>query len=237
MPRPLVGPAFVLLSFDSCSCCMPQKASSVYELRSINLANLPENEQARVVDQFASFLNSLAHPVTFDVVKDVRRVAALGASYEVPYMRFFVTSGSQIDDLLVGLLGTNKFERVPAAPSIEVSHVSSRYVMGAQSQFVQTFNVTRLGGAMETAFLTRVYGTAHSVRLHLLPVEPYQARALSAGMASGSRRRSERTGLSAGSLAQTFSLKERKSTVRWPKGSMGIQALTGFNGDQHLVAC
>jgi hypothetical protein len=166
---------------------MPQKAPYVYELRSINLANLPESEQARVLDQFASFLNALADPVTFDAVKDVRRVAALGASYEVPYMRFFVTSGSQIDDLLGGLLGTNKFVRVPAAPSIEVSHVSGRYVMDAQSQFVQTFNVTRLGGAMETAFLTRVYGTAHSVRLQLLPVEPYQARALSRGRARALR--------------------------------------------------
>ncbi len=166
---------------------MPQKAPYVYELRSINLGNLPENEQARVLDQFASFLNSLADPVTFEAVKDVRRVAALGASYEVPYMRFFVTSDSQIDELLGGLLGTNKFVRVPSAPSIEISHVSSRYVMDAQSQFVQTFNITRLGGAMETAFLTRVYGTAHSVRLQLLPVEPYQARALSRGRARALR--------------------------------------------------
>ena len=80
---------------------MPQNAPYVYELRSINLGNLPENEQARVLDQFASFLNSLADPVTFEAVKDVRRVAALGASYEVPYMRFFVTSDSQVDDLLL----------------------------------------------------------------------------------------------------------------------------------------
>ena len=166
---------------------MPRNASYIYELRSINLANLPEKEQARVLDQFASFLNSLADPVTFEAVKDVRIVSALGASYEVPYMRFFISSDSQIDDLLGGLLGTNKFVRVPSAPSIEISHVSSRYVMDAQSQFVQTFNITRLGGAMETAFLTRVYGTAHSVRLQLLPVEPYQARALSRGRARALR--------------------------------------------------
>ena len=119
---------------------MPQKASYVYELRSINLGNLPENEQARVLDQFASFLNSLADPVTFEALKDGRRVAALAAAYEVAYMRCFVTADSLIDELLGGLLGSNKFVRVPGAPSFEITHVSSRYVMDAESQFVQTFN-------------------------------------------------------------------------------------------------
>jgi hypothetical protein len=151
----------------------------VYELRSINLANLPEKEQARVLDQFASFLNSLTDPVTFEVVKDVRKVDALGSSYPVPYMRFFVGSGSQIDDLLAGLVGPGKFVRVPAVPEIDVSHVSGRYVIDTEQRLVQTFNITRLGGSMEPAFLTRVYGLAHSVKLQLLPIEPHQARALS----------------------------------------------------------
>jgi len=151
----------------------------VYELRSINLANLPEKEQARVLDQFASFLNSLTDPVTFEVVKDVRRVDALGASYPVPYMRFFVGSGSQIDDLLAGLVGPGKFVRVPSVPTIDVHHVSGRYLVDTEGQFVQTFNITRLGGMMEPAFLTRVYGLAHSVKLQLRPIEPHQARVLS----------------------------------------------------------
>jgi hypothetical protein len=155
------------------------KSKYVYELRSINLANLPQKEQARVLDQFASFLNSLVDPVTFEVMRDVRKVAALGSSYEVPYMRFFVRSGSQIDEQLSGLLGANKFVRVPSVPEIGISYASSRYVVDTESQLVQTFNITRLGGAMETAFLTRVYGTAHSVKLQVLPVEAHQARALS----------------------------------------------------------
>ena len=153
--------------------------SYVYELRSINLGNLPEKEQARVLDQFASFLNSLVDPVTFDVVKDVRMVSALGASYEVPYMRFFVTSSSQIDDLLAGLLGPNRFVRVPAIPGIEISLVTSRYIVDPEGRFVQTFSITRLGGAMETAFLTRAYWTAHSVKVQLLPIEAHQARTIS----------------------------------------------------------
>ncbi|MDG7006636.1 MAG: hypothetical protein JRN06_00160 [Nitrososphaerota archaeon] len=153
--------------------------SCVYELRSINLANLPEKEQARVLDQFASFLNSLTDPVSFEVVKDIRKVDALGSSYPVPYMRFFVGSGSQIDDLLAGLVGPGKFVRVPAVPEIGVSHVSSRYVVDTEQQLIQTFNITRLGGSMEPAFLTRVYGLAYSVRLQLLPIEPHQARTLS----------------------------------------------------------
>jgi hypothetical protein len=66
----------------------------VYELRSINLANLPEKEQARVLDQFVTFLNSLTDPVSFEVVKDVRKVDALGSLYPVPCMRFFVGSAS-----------------------------------------------------------------------------------------------------------------------------------------------
>jgi hypothetical protein len=161
--------------------------SCVYELRSINLANLPEKEQARVLDQFASFLNSLIDPVAFEVMKDVRNVDALGSSYPVPYMRFFVRSGSQIDELLAGLVGPGKFVRVPAVPETGITHVGSRYIVDAEQQLVQTFNITRLGGVMEPAFLTRVYDIAHSVKLQLVPIEPHQARVLSRQRANALR--------------------------------------------------
>jgi hypothetical protein len=166
---------------------VPVKGTYIYELRSINLGNLPQKEQARVLDQFASFLNSLVDQVTFEAVRDVRKVAALGSSYEVPYMRFFVRSGSQIDEQLSSLLGPNKFVRVPSVPEIVISHVGGRYIVDTESQFVQTFNITRLGGVMETAFLTRVYGIAHSVKLQLLPIEPHQARVLSRSRAQALR--------------------------------------------------
>ena len=158
-----------------------------YELRSINLVTLPEKDQARVLDQFASFLNSLADPVTFEVVKDVRKVDALGASYPVPYMRFFIRSGAQIDDSLSDLIGHGKFVRVPTIPEIGVRHVGGRYIVDAEQQFVQTFNITRLGGVMEPAFLTKLYGLAHSIRLQLLPIEPHQARVLSRQRANALR--------------------------------------------------
>jgi hypothetical protein len=46
----------------------------VYELRSVNLSNLPEKEQGAVLDRFASFLDSLTEPTTFHIVQDEREV-------------------------------------------------------------------------------------------------------------------------------------------------------------------
>ena len=53
------------------------RPSVLYELRSVNLANLPEKEQGSVLDRFASFLDSLMEPITFHIVQDEREVEAV----------------------------------------------------------------------------------------------------------------------------------------------------------------
>ena len=93
--------------------------SFVYELRSVNLANLPEKEQGAVLDRFASFLDSLTEPITFHIVQDEREVEAVGALYQVPYKRFFVETHSQVDSLVLKL-GT-RMTRVHAIPSIKMA--------------------------------------------------------------------------------------------------------------------
>src|SRR5713226_7823284 len=93
----------------------------VYELRSVNLANLPEKEQGAVLDRFASFLDSLTEPITFHIVQDEREVEAIGALYRIPYKRFFVETRSLVDSLM-NKLGT-KMTRVDAIPRVKIAAV------------------------------------------------------------------------------------------------------------------
>lgn len=94
----------------------------IYELRSINLANLPEKEQGSVLDRFASFLDSLTEPITFHIVQDEREVESIGAVYQIPYKRFFLETRSQVDSL-VHRLGT-RMVRAHAIPVIKTARVS-----------------------------------------------------------------------------------------------------------------
>ncbi|TLX93428.1 MAG: hypothetical protein E6K96_09485, partial [Thaumarchaeota archaeon] len=71
-----------------------------YELRSINLVNLPEKEQGSVLDRFASFLDSLTEPIAFHIIQDEREVESIGAVFRIPYKRFFVETHSQVDSLV-----------------------------------------------------------------------------------------------------------------------------------------
>lgn len=159
---------------------MPPKFDYVYELRSINLANLPQKEQAVVLEKFAGFLNALSEPAALRILKDERTVEALGATYQIPYTRFFVSSPMQVDSLIGSLVGTNKFVRVPSIPNtVGVSHVGKRYLVDADSNFVQTYNVTRLGGSLPAGFLTRLYSLAHSIKIDVVPIEVYAAKRLS----------------------------------------------------------
>src|ERR1035441_8038478 len=103
------------------------RPSVLYELRSVNLANLPEKEQASVLDRFASFLDSLTEPIAFHVVQDEREVEAIGALYHIPYKRFFVEAQSQVDSL-VQKLGT-RMTRVHPLPEIRPATVSPRYIV------------------------------------------------------------------------------------------------------------
>lgn len=152
------------------------EASYVYELRSINLQNLPKAEQASVLDRFIAFLNALTEPVTIKVVRDRRTAAALGAVYEGPYIRFFIEADSQIDSL-ISMLGT-KFVRVPSAPGIGLLHTGPRYIIDAEQRFVQVYNVTRLGGSTPPAFLTALYPFIHSVSVEIAPTDVYDAKKL-----------------------------------------------------------
>src|SRR5580658_8867733 len=99
----------------------------VYELRSVNLSNLPEKEQGAVLDRFASFLDSLTEPITFHIVQDEREVGAVGALYRIPYKRFFVETPSQVDSLILKL-GT-RMTRVHAIPSVKVAAVNPKYIV------------------------------------------------------------------------------------------------------------
>src|SRR5579863_829601 len=104
--------------------------SVVYELRSVNLTNLPEKEQGAVLDRFASFLDSLTEPITFHIVQDEREVEAVGALYQVPFKRFFLETRSQMDSLVLKL-GT-RITRVHAIPLIKTAVVHPKYIVDSE---------------------------------------------------------------------------------------------------------
>ena len=171
--------------------------SFVYELRSVNLANLPERDQAAVLDRFASFLDSLTAPIAFEVVEDERQVEAIGAAYTIPYKRFFLESPIQIDRL-VASLGT-RVVRVHGVPSFEPKAVEPRYVVDGDGAFIQVYDVTRLGGKLVPGFLSLLYPLVHTVRVDIEPVDIYEAKsvakshALSVGSRISLRRTEGRT--------------------------------------------
>ena len=119
------------------------RPSVLYELRSVNLANLPEKEQGSVLDRFASFLDSLTEPITFHIFQDEREVEAIGALYQIPYKRFFLETHSQVDSL-VQKLGT-RMVRVHALPQIKSAKVNPRYIIDSEGHYVQTYCITQAG--------------------------------------------------------------------------------------------
>src|SRR5450759_55449 len=127
----------------------------VYELRSVNLSNLPEKEQGAVLDRFASFLDSLTEPIMFHIVQDEREVGAVGALYQIPYKRFFVETLSQVDSLVLKL-GT-RMTRVHAVPSFNTTRVNPRHIVDSDGRYVQTYCITRLGAALVPGFLAELY--------------------------------------------------------------------------------
>src|ERR1700730_2712950 len=111
------------------------RPSVLYELRSVNLANLPEKEQGSVLDRFASFLDSLTEPITFHIVQDEREVEAIGALYQIPYKRFFVETRSQADSL-IQKRGT-RMERAHALPQIKPTRAYPRHIIDSEGHHVQ----------------------------------------------------------------------------------------------------
>jgi hypothetical protein len=150
------------------------RPSVVYELRSVNLANLPEKEQGSVLDRFASFLDSLMEPITFHIVQDEREVESIGALYNIPYKRFFVETRSQVDSL-VQKLGT-RMVRVHALPQIRLATVSPRYIVDPEGLYVQTYCITRLGGTLVPGFLAELYQLAYSIMVDIDPIDIYEAK-------------------------------------------------------------
>ncbi len=161
--------------------------SFVYELRSVNLTNLPEKEQGAVLDGFASFLDSLTEPITFHIVQDEREVEAVGALYKVPYKRFFVETHSQVDSLVLKL-GT-RITRVHAIPSIKMAGVHPKYIVDSEGRYVQTYCITRLGGTLVPGFLAELYQIAHSIMVDVDPIDIYDAKKIAKSYAKsvGSR--------------------------------------------------
>jgi hypothetical protein len=159
----------------------------VYELRSVNLSNLPEKEQGAVLDRFASFLDSLTEPITFHIVQDEREVEAVGALYQIPYKRFFVETPSQADSLVLKL-GT-RMTRVHAIPAIKTTRVHPRYIVDSEGRYVQTYCVTRLGGALVPGFLAELYPIAYSIIVDVEPIDIYEAKRIARSYAKsvGSR--------------------------------------------------
>ena len=146
----------------------------IYELRSINLANLPEKEQGSVLDRFASFLDSLTEPITFHIVQDEREVESIGAVYQIPYKRFFLETRSQVDSL-VHKLGT-RMVRAHAIPVIKTARAYPRYLVDSDGYHVQTYCITRLGGTLVPGFLAELYQIAYSIMVDIDPIDIYEAK-------------------------------------------------------------
>ncbi|MDA4135281.1 MAG: hypothetical protein OK441_06905 [Thaumarchaeota archaeon] len=148
--------------------------SVVYELRSVNLASLPEKEQGSVLDRFASFLDSLTEPISFHIVQDEREVESIGAVYRIPYRRFFLRTESQVDSL-VATLGT-RMTRVHGLPVITPRAVHPKFIEDSRGEFVQTYAITRLGGNIAPGFLAQLYQIANSIIVDVDPVGIYDAK-------------------------------------------------------------
>ena len=145
-----------------------------YELRSINLASLPNDEALAVLSRFQTFLNSLSDPIAFYIVSDVRRVDVGGAEYTMPYKRFFIVSSTPIDDL-VGILGA-KFMRAPDVPKVSILRVSQRSMITNDNDFIRTFTISQLLGSIEMGFLPDLYDTTHEIRLEITPYDVLDAK-------------------------------------------------------------
>ncbi len=140
-----------------------------YELRSINLSSLPNDEALAVLSRFQTFLNSLSEPIVFHIVSDIRQVDVGGSLYTIPYKRFFIVSETQIDDI-VGLLGA-KFTRSPAMPKVDILRVNQRSMLTNDSDFVRSFTVSQLLGSIEIGFLSDLYDITHEIRLDITPYD------------------------------------------------------------------
>ncbi|MDG7043596.1 MAG: hypothetical protein JRM98_05715, partial [Nitrososphaerota archaeon] len=98
-----------------------------YELRSINLFNLPQEEAAGVLDDYADFLNSLLGPIEIRIIEDVRQAALGDETYAQPYKRYFISSDNPLDTAFMNM--RVKFVRVPSVPSLRIRSSVRRFMV------------------------------------------------------------------------------------------------------------
>jgi hypothetical protein len=148
-----------------------------YELRSINLASLSDDEGESVLGRFSRFLDSLNDPIAFRIIEDSRDVRAGNAIWpDMKYKRHFISSRVEID-AAVSMIGT-KWVRVPVIPELELIHAGDRYLVDEDSHFIQIFDITSLGGKIAAGFLGAAMSISQEVRVELQPIEPLKAKKL-----------------------------------------------------------
>ncbi|BBE42460.1 VirB4 family type IV secretion system protein [Conexivisphaera calida] len=147
----------------------PRRWPHIYELRSINLSLLPEQEARAVLENFSAMLNALTAPAEIRVVEDRRAVALGDELYEIPYKRFFMASEEPLEDAL-SLAGL-RFVKVPDMPELKLTADAPRFAVDADGQFVRVYTLIGLTPAMGAGWLTDLYPYLHEVRIHLRPLE------------------------------------------------------------------
>jgi energy-coupling factor transporter ATP-binding protein EcfA2 len=144
-----------------------------YELRPVNLFNLPEKQAASVLDHFIQFLKSLNERIEFRIVEDERRLSAGGEEYVIPYKRYFVSSHLDLDTVLP-FLGT-RFSKADSISELKLQSATARYLYD-EGGVARAYNITKIGGGAHPGFLTSIYPIAHEVRVEIIPLEPDDAR-------------------------------------------------------------
>ena len=150
---------------------------NTYELRSINLFNLPQEEAAGVLDDYADFLNSLLGPVEIRIIEDVRQAALGDETYRQPYKRYFIASNDPLDNALMDM--RVKFVKVPSVPLLKIRSNVRRFMVDEDGYFVECWNLIALSNAMNTGFLTDLSPFVHEIRITIYPVENGKQLAMS----------------------------------------------------------
>ncbi|MEM3186377.1 MAG: DUF87 domain-containing protein [Conexivisphaerales archaeon] len=153
------------------------KYKYMYELRSINLFNLSQEEAAGVLDDYAKLLNSLLSPVEIRIVEDTRQVVLGDEAYYQPYKRYFVSCNEPLDNALMNM--KVKFVKVPSIPSLKIKTELRRFIIDEDDRFVECWNLTALSNSLNTGFLTDLYPFTHEIRITVYPLEKGKEIAMS----------------------------------------------------------
>lgn len=151
-----------------------------YELRSINLGSLSDDEAQAVIARFASFLHSLSDPISFRIIEDRRDVRAGNVMYQDrPYKRYFIESPTEIDGP-VSIIGTKWF-RIPSIPRLEIKRARDTFLLDSENHFVRVYNVTSLGSGIRPGFISTVQELCHEIRIEIEPIENLKAKEIASG--------------------------------------------------------